>query len=175
MRTSRAFEVLGCSAEVPTKADVKSCYRLLAARAHPDHGGSAEAMAELTDAYETALRVTERPVKCPGCGGSGSAVVSQRGFNIVTARCSLCRGSGLIARELATAHGSGVSQDNRNGSYRDLTDVHFVPRCKYGFDVAQVRAALASFQAWRDPPSISDPITIEQLSAWLATLEVKGV
>lgn len=46
---------LGVSAKA-TISEIKAAYRRLAGTAHPDHGGSSDAMAKLNDARDRALR-----------------------------------------------------------------------------------------------------------------------
>lgn len=49
-------KVLGLQNGSPTKAEIEARYRQLAIERHPDKGGSADAMAELNNARDTALR-----------------------------------------------------------------------------------------------------------------------
>ena len=52
MTTSTATFFAGCS----TVAEIKSLYKTLAFKYHPDHGGSTEMMQALNNAYEQALK-----------------------------------------------------------------------------------------------------------------------
>lgn len=55
--TSRTWrEVLGVTGLTPTKETIETLYRDKAKRAHPDNGGSHEAMAELNAARDQALK-----------------------------------------------------------------------------------------------------------------------
>lgn len=54
----KLYEVLGVAFDAST-AEIKAAYRRLAIQRHPDRGGSAEAMAELNEAYEV-LKDPER-------------------------------------------------------------------------------------------------------------------
>ena len=45
----------------PTRSDIVSAYRAAAKRCHPDHGGDAQAFAELEEAYRRALSGIQPP------------------------------------------------------------------------------------------------------------------
>jgi DnaJ-class molecular chaperone len=72
--------------------DIRAAFRRLVVRAHPDHGGSPETLAALTEAREAALRISEKE-PCPHCAGAGHIELTG-GFRRMPVRCRSCDGSG---------------------------------------------------------------------------------
>ena len=91
MNASEAFEILGLTADSSAE-EIKTSYKELARKTHPDMGGSVEVFEALSEAYQTALAdLEDRP--CSGCSGSGKVHV-QSGFFTTRLTCELCTGSG---------------------------------------------------------------------------------
>jgi DnaJ-class molecular chaperone len=71
---------------------VRRAYRDKAFEAHPDRGGSAEALVLLVKARDVALKnAIETP--CNGCGGK-RVVTIVSGFFSSTQQCATCHGTG---------------------------------------------------------------------------------
>ena len=81
----------------PTRDDVEMAYRRLARLRHPDLGGTADAMAELSRAREEAYAWLAEPVVCQSCGGKGHTLVGG-GFSPMRLRCAACNGAGTVNR-----------------------------------------------------------------------------
>lgn len=89
MTPDRAYDVLGLSVEAsPDEIDAR--FRELAKTAHPDRGGSTDAIDELTEARRVAKDTAYR-LRCPECGGTGKTNVSA-GFHVVWKTCPACHG-----------------------------------------------------------------------------------
>ena len=69
------LEILGLS-DHATPEEIKQAFRRLAAKHHPDRGGSAQEFARVRRAYEKALK----PRKCPECQGRGHIRVKEGAF-----------------------------------------------------------------------------------------------
>lgn len=99
------FSVLGVN-RASTRAEIDVARRALALEAHPDHGGTQEAMARLNEAHRTLTDPQARTAYllvldstgpwCGTCGGAG-VLRRQRGFTAATiTTCPTCRGSGVL-------------------------------------------------------------------------------
>ena len=84
------FELLGLE---PTAApeEVRAAYHRLALVHHPDRGGDAGKMSELSQAFKRAIAEAEAPKPCVHCDGRGIVLVA-RGFMSVTMPCPACGG-----------------------------------------------------------------------------------
>ncbi len=80
---------------LPARGDIEGAYRRLARVRHPDLGGTAEAMAELSQARAEALAWLEGPHICQECAGKGYAPLGG-GFSPARVRCQTCAGTGVI-------------------------------------------------------------------------------
>lgn len=88
-----------------TKDVVNNAYRVVAKKAHPDAGGSAELFVAVDRAKGLLLEYIKRcdaapvpdvglkPTACPTCGGSGRLRV-HRGFHAMNMMCGTCHGTG---------------------------------------------------------------------------------
>lgn len=85
------FQVLEL-AEDASPEEVRLAYRRLAAQAHPDAGGSAEAFSALVKARKEA-EVIAYAAFCPACHGSGQNLISS-GFTTLSMPCTYCKGIG---------------------------------------------------------------------------------
>lgn len=94
MTGEEALAHLGLTPGVTTE-EVKARYHELALEAHPDKGGTDEAMYELQAAYSTAYVYASRPRPCPDCGGRGW-LEHRRGIRTIRRRCTSCRGQGTV-------------------------------------------------------------------------------
>lgn len=103
LEVASAYEVLGVGALLGV-ARIRERYMLLARENHPDKGGDAERMAQITEAWTTLrdpqLRKThdavlalrgETPRVCQRCGGTGERTVGLRGGLV---SCKVCQGTG---------------------------------------------------------------------------------
>src|SRR5947209_817829 len=113
------YETLEC--QKGATADVlKSAYRKLAMRFHPDknHGDhTAEIKVPTQVACETCsgagAEPGHSPETCPTCAGYGKVRATQ-GFFTIERTCSSCRGTGKIIRNpCKTCRGSGLVQKDR--------------------------------------------------------------
>lgn len=103
-KAEAALAVLAIARTPDTVLDheVSGAFRAMVAGAHPDHGGTPEALQAVTDA-RAALQgwIKQRGVaavlssaKCETCDGTGN-VKTQRGFSAPMRRtCPSCRGTG---------------------------------------------------------------------------------
>jgi len=67
-----------------TYEELRTAYKRLAMKHHPDRGGDAKRFAEITKAYEAlSIRV------CPVCGGKGK-IRERNGAFIKTVNCPRC-------------------------------------------------------------------------------------
>lgn len=73
--------------------EVRKAYLLMAARVHPDRGGSEEAMRTLTEKYSFVMSAA---MYCTECAGEGT-VASTKGFALTFIECPHCRGKGHLA------------------------------------------------------------------------------
>lgn len=92
MTLAEALAVFGVG-EVPDAETLAQLYRVKTKAAHPDAGGSAEAMTELTkarDVLASAEPGDSGRVKCPACKGAGVVMSSWPN----SADCARCGGSG---------------------------------------------------------------------------------
>lgn len=92
MTLAEALAVFGMGA-VPDAETLTQLYRVKAKAAHPDAGGSPEAMTELTKARDVLANAEPGDsgrVKCPACKGTGTAVA--RGWKVTD--CPSCHGEG---------------------------------------------------------------------------------
>jgi len=90
--TKDPLGVLGLEHLEASPSRIKARYRELAKSAHPDApGGSAEAMAALSDAFRQAL-AQAIDAKCFACAGTGKTTVAA-GFSSVTLTCKTCHGA----------------------------------------------------------------------------------
>lgn len=100
-----------CIARTPDNVldhEVSGAFRAMAPGAHPDHGGTPEALQALTDARAAlqewikqrgADAVPAASAKCGTCDGTGN-VKTQRGFSAPMRRtCPSCRGTGAADYE----------------------------------------------------------------------------
>ena len=95
------YEVLDVSPSA-TSQQIRDAYWNLARKVHPDHGGDAEAFAEITKAHATLTNTGLRAQyddylnltmeRCPRCSGSG-LVYSIRGNE---SKCNTCLGRGYL-------------------------------------------------------------------------------
>ena len=87
------FEILGVP-ETATAEELKTAYRRLADKAHPDKGGSAPEFIYLNAAYMRALMSVNDRV-CKECCGTGAVTVAlKNSFRFAAIRCPLCNGTG---------------------------------------------------------------------------------
>lgn len=85
------FEVLN----LPTTAtadEIKSRWRELAGTHHPDRGGDATTFHTMRQAYQAALKLADRPKKCPECNGAGK-IQQRSGFHTIMVMCPTCKGA----------------------------------------------------------------------------------
>ncbi len=96
-----------CLSETPDTVEVDavtSAYRSMAKGAHPDHGGTLEAFANIDRSKHILLEWIKRrspapqvtgcgAAKCPRCNGKGFESV-QRGFTALRVQCPMCKGNG---------------------------------------------------------------------------------
>jgi DnaJ-class molecular chaperone len=87
----KEFKESGWS-ENTTPEELKSIYRTLCMKHHPDRGGSNERFHEISKFYQTAL-VKIKLAKCTVCSGTGKLDFS--GFITTKLNCHKCKGSGL--------------------------------------------------------------------------------
>ena len=86
------LDVLGLDAESASPERIKERYRELSKVHHPDmSGGSADKMAELSDAVRAAL-VGAHTAVCDACAGSGKIAIT-RGTVTLRMTCPKCKGS----------------------------------------------------------------------------------
>lgn len=78
------YAILGVPSTA-TQDEIKTAYRRLAMKHHPDRGGTLEEFQRIHDAYE---RLT-KPARCPECDGKGTIKV-KRGAFIDTVKCPRC-------------------------------------------------------------------------------------
>lgn len=90
-------QLLGLTMSDPTPAEVKTAWRALAMRLHPDKGGSSDEFRVAAAAYKRLLERAEKPRDCSSCDGLGKRVTTS-GFFTVTHRCNTCHGSGEVRR-----------------------------------------------------------------------------
>lgn len=91
-----AFEVLGLAISA-SEDEVKSAFRERALLHHPDKGGDAERFFRVKEAYDTALKVAGKPLRCEECDGKRKVSIN-RGFFTLQTRCPLCKGTGRKER-----------------------------------------------------------------------------
>jgi DnaJ-class molecular chaperone len=94
MASRQEWATFGLDQAAATVPALKSRYRALAAKLHPDHGGSAEAFAALSKLYHGLLEELETTHTCPAC--RGLKVINVRGFYRLGQRCTLCHGTGKV-------------------------------------------------------------------------------
>jgi DnaJ-class molecular chaperone len=88
--SAEAFALLELPADANPLA-VRSAFRALARKAHPDTGGSLAAFNALKEAYDVAWQAAvEAP--CPFC--QGGKVLAGVGFAKVAVACARCAGTG---------------------------------------------------------------------------------
>jgi DnaJ-class molecular chaperone len=80
------YEILGVTKE-STDDEIKSAYKKLAAKLHPDRGGDKEEFIKVASAYK---RIQLN--RCPMCHGTGW-VEEKHGMGVVTKRCPRCSGT----------------------------------------------------------------------------------
>lgn len=68
-----------------TQEEIKTAYRRMAMKHHPDRGGSPEKFQRIQEAYKQLLK----PSRCPECDGKG-AIKVKRGAFIDTIKCPRC-------------------------------------------------------------------------------------
>lgn len=90
------FEVLGLP-DTATLDQVKSAYRRLAELHHPDKGGSAVVFADIVLAYKKASELSQEPITCPECEGTGM-IEHRRGWSAAQVVCAKCGGKGMVKR-----------------------------------------------------------------------------
>lgn len=73
-------------------AQLHEAYLRLARLHHPDHGGDLLRFQDVCRAHK-ALRAALETRPCSKCQGKGE-IMLQRGFQIGTMRCAVCRGTG---------------------------------------------------------------------------------
>jgi DnaJ-class molecular chaperone len=91
------YELLGVSHRA-SEEQIKSAWRLLAAKHHPDKGGDPELFDRYRKAFEEAISLVDTPLPdttCDVCGGSGNRYV-MHGWLKVPVMCLECDGSGKI-------------------------------------------------------------------------------
>ncbi len=87
------FKPLGLT-DSATEAQVKDAFRELSKTAHPDAGGTAEAFAELHQAYSQALELAGKPKLCFFCDGK-KKIEKKGGFFKLLVDCPSCGGTGM--------------------------------------------------------------------------------
>ena len=89
---SADHDILGVS-ESATRSEIRSAYRALALKHHPDRGGDATAFARVVAAYNRLLMVAPDKARCDRCDGRGYI---ERGTALSALRyvCAQCGGSG---------------------------------------------------------------------------------
>lgn len=90
----KCFEILGLT-KAATLAEVKSSFRALAAKHHPDRGGDASYFDQVSKSYQEALEYLQRDRKCVPCNGTGKILHTQ-GFQSIKIRCKYCNGRGNL-------------------------------------------------------------------------------
>ncbi len=84
-----AFDVLGVPRDI-TRADLRTHWRNLASKHHPDKGGSPEVFCMLKKAYDKAdLVLKARDECCYTCDGRG--VVEQDNLTLPCPKCKITR------------------------------------------------------------------------------------
>jgi hypothetical protein len=169
MTPAQAFATLGLRSTA-TAAEVKDAYRKLASTAHPDHGGDADRMAHLNDAYVVATAEAEKPVRCATCDGRGRIMATgfkTGSFVAPMVRCSVCKGTGKVKRDASAEESvkrTCVDDYARSAYVKDL-----------GFDPAQVRAAMLSFKMWymQRSETRAYPSWLNEVEQWLDEVEKK--
>lgn len=178
MKVREAFGLLGLR-PTATAVEVKAAYHKLARELHPDHGGDASRMAELTEAAETAQREADKPAECPSCGGGGriSTTMGMGGFTAMLQRCPICKGSGAVSRAVAAEY-ARLNDEPRppkpDPPPAPPQHTH-APADPHGFSVAECRAALNSFQTWYAAQLQVGSLApfFDAAQKWLASLEHK--
>ena len=92
-----SLERLGLCREATT-LEVQTAFRRLAAKRHPDRGGTHEEMVELNLWLAEAMHELETPLICGACDGLGYALTGS-GFSQMRMTCPACGGAGTTNRE----------------------------------------------------------------------------
>lgn len=103
MTLAEALTLFGMG-EVPDAETLAQLYRVKAKAAHPDAGGSPEAMTQLTaarDVLASAEPGDSGRVKCKRCGGTGH--IGSGGFRVT--ECPACEGTGWAKGGSLFKHG----------------------------------------------------------------------
>jgi DnaJ-class molecular chaperone len=91
MNLARAQQLLGTTDD-SSPDDIRRAYRAKAFEAHPDRGGSADALDLLTKARDAAIDAA-KTAWCYSCGGRGHLVI-MNGFFSTRQMCATCGGTG---------------------------------------------------------------------------------
>ena len=73
-------------------AEIRAAFRRLAPAAHPDHGGTSEALTTLREARDAALALAWR-APCAICRGTGT-IELRGGLRALRRQCPGCAGTG---------------------------------------------------------------------------------
>lgn len=87
--TPEEYQAFGTTPEAQP-AEVKTQWRVHAARLHPDAGGDPEEFNRMRQLYN---RIIEAARVCKVCGGTGR-IMKQAGFNQLPMPCESCGGKG---------------------------------------------------------------------------------
>lgn len=97
MNLAQAFDTIGAARSMP-EDEIKRCYRIALGEHHPDHGGSAEGLARVLEAWTLIEADKDERAKCPTCKGSGRKVEIGRNWQRYTMPCGFCAGTGRRSR-----------------------------------------------------------------------------
>jgi len=85
------YAVLGL-ANGASPEDIRAAYRRLAFIAHPDRGGTTDALVKIREAHDAALALAAKE-PCRECYGAGH-IVHRGGLRSLKSTCKTCMGTG---------------------------------------------------------------------------------
>jgi DnaJ-class molecular chaperone len=90
------LELMGLRTDDPTTDDLRTTYRTLALKLHPDTPtGDRNRFQAVSEAYRRLLTEAQKPRPCAHCDGRGWRPIGV-GFNALKSTCVECGGSGKI-------------------------------------------------------------------------------
>lgn len=99
------FAILGCD-RTSDEVELREARRLLSRDVHPDHGGDAETMMLLNEAFVTLtkgrakyLALLKGLPPCGACNGEGVTKMQKTFTRVVNTTCTACLGAGVIGLE----------------------------------------------------------------------------